>query len=74
MTIEDGGKTTTLAESGAIVEYIIEKYGNGKLGVAPSDAQKRATYLYWLHWAEGSAMLPLMFSMCASSLLFTCLS
>ncbi|KDE07750.1 hypothetical protein MVLG_02022 [Microbotryum lychnidis-dioicae p1A1 Lamole] len=58
---EDGHDTLTLAESGAIVEYLIERFGNGKFGYAPgSDALKRSQYLYWLHWAEGSAMLPLM--------------
>lgn len=53
----------TLAESGAIVEFIVERYGE-KLGVpaSSSDIQARADYLYWLHWAEGSGMLPLMFS------------
>lgn len=48
-----------LAESGTIVEYLAETEGNGAFSVPPSDAA-RADYLYWLHFAEGSAMLPLL--------------
>ncbi len=55
--ITDGA--VTIAESGAIVDYIIRKYGHGKLAPAP-DAADYETYLEWLHYAEGSAMLPLM--------------
>lgn len=47
------------AESGAIIEYFAEHEGGGKLAVAPGEAG-RADYLYWLHFAEGSAMLPLL--------------
>jgi glutathione S-transferase len=47
------------AESGAIFEYFAEREAGGKLAVAPGDAA-RADYLYWLHFAEGSAMLPLL--------------
>lgn len=47
------------AESGAIVEYLAESEGGGALSVAPHDPD-RAEYLYWLHFAEGSAMLPLL--------------
>ena len=47
------------AESGAIIEYFAEHESGGALGVAPGDAA-RADYLYWLHFAEGSAMLPLL--------------
>jgi glutathione S-transferase len=47
------------AESGAIVEYFAEAEAGGKLSVAPGDPA-RAEYLYWLHFAEGSAMLPLL--------------
>ncbi|KPV76448.1 uncharacterized protein RHOBADRAFT_52456 [Rhodotorula graminis WP1] len=64
VTITDNGKTFTLAESGAITEFIIERYGE-RLGLSASssDPQERAEYLYWLHYAEGSAMGPLMFSL-----------
>ncbi|ORY72394.1 glutathione S-transferase [Leucosporidium creatinivorum] len=62
VTIEEEGKPkVTLAESGAITEVLLERYGGGKLFVPPTaDLQKRADFLYWLHFAEGSAMLPLM--------------
>ena len=49
----------TVAESGAIVEYLVERYGNGKLVPAPGTPEK-LRYTYWLHFAEGSAMLPLV--------------
>ena len=55
--ITDG--KVTIAESGAIVDYILRKYGNRRLAPAP-DAPDYETYLEWLHYAEGSAMLPLM--------------
>ena len=48
----------TLAESGAIVEYLVDKYDSGELKPEDGSAQKRA-YTYWLHYAEGSLM-PLM--------------
>ncbi len=49
----------TIAESGAIIEYLIERYGNGRLVPAPGTPEK-LRYTYWLHFAEGSAMLPLV--------------
>jgi glutathione S-transferase len=48
-----------LAESGAIVEYLADRYGGGRLA-RPHDAPARAQYIYWLHYAEGSAMPPLL--------------
>ena len=49
----------TLAESGAIVEYLVERYGNGRL--APQTGTPAyLRYRYWLHYAEGSAMSPLL--------------
>ena len=54
--ITDGGNT--IAESGAIVEYIVGTYGNGRL-IPPANAE-RLRYTYWLHYAEGSAMPPLL--------------
>ena len=44
-----------LAESGAILEYLVEKYGAGKLAPAPGTAAFQ-TYRYFLHYAEGSLM------------------
>jgi glutathione S-transferase len=52
----------TIAESGAIVDYIISTYGAGRLMPAPGSPE-RLRYTYWLHYAEGSAMLPLMLGM-----------
>jgi len=49
----------TIAESGAIVEYLIERYGAGRLAPAAGTAE-RLRYTYWLHYAEGSAMSPLL--------------
>jgi glutathione S-transferase len=44
-----------LAESGAIVEYLLTRYGNERLSAAP-EAANYADYLYWLHFANGSFM------------------
>lgn len=52
----------TLAESGAIVEYLVERYGNGRLR-PPEHSPERLRYTYWLHYAEGSAMTPLLLSL-----------
>ncbi|MES2348134.1 MAG: glutathione S-transferase [Pseudomonadota bacterium] len=48
-----------VAESGAIVEYLIETYGNGRL-VPPAGTAERRRWTYFLHYAEGSAMAPLL--------------
>jgi glutathione S-transferase len=55
--IQDGA--VTLAESGAILEYLVERYGNGRLAPAPGTPE-RLRYTYWMHFAEGSAMPPLL--------------
>ncbi len=49
----------TLAESGAIVEYLAGKFGDGRLAPA-AGTPERLRYTYWLHFAEGSAMPPLL--------------
>lgn len=49
----------TLAESGAIAEYLVDRYGEGRLAPAPRTPE-RLRYVYWLHYAEGSAMPPLL--------------
>jgi glutathione S-transferase len=55
--ITDNGNT--IAESGAIVEYLVKTYGNGRL--IPADhTPERLRFTYWLHYAEGSAMPPLL--------------
>lgn len=55
--IRDG--ELVLAESGAIIEYLVGKYGNGKL-IPAADSAAHVKYLYWFHFAEGSAMPPLL--------------
>jgi glutathione S-transferase len=47
----------TLAESGAIVEYLADRYGAGRLAPA-FGSPERVRYLYWLHFAEGTAQPP----------------
>ena len=54
--IEDG---ETLAETGAIVEYVLERHGAGRLAPPPGTPAHRRLR-YWLHFAEGSAMTPLL--------------
>jgi glutathione S-transferase len=49
----------TVAESGAIIEYLVGKYGDGRL-IPPAGTAQRLRYTYWLHYAEGSAMTPLL--------------
>ena len=55
--ITDDGRT--IAESGAIVDYLTQTYGDGRLIPRPSTPE-RLRYTYWLHYAEGSAMPPLL--------------
>jgi glutathione S-transferase len=55
--ISDGD--IVVAESGAIVEYMIETNGNGRLA-PPAGTAERRRWTYFLHYAEGSAMAPLL--------------
>jgi glutathione S-transferase len=55
--ITDGD--TMVAESGAIIEYLTERHGNGKL-VPAAGTPEKLRYTYFLHYAEGSAMTPLL--------------
>lgn len=55
-TIEDDGEV--LFESGAIVEYLLERYGGGRLAPKPGDPQ-RGKFLQWLHWCEATLCPPL---------------
>jgi glutathione S-transferase len=48
----------TIGESGAIVEYVVERYGNGRLAPAVG-SPLRAEYLQWIHYAEATAFPPL---------------
>lgn len=63
--IEDQGQT--LIESGAIVDYLIRHYGQGRLQPA-QPSRDFELYHQWLHYAEGSAMLPLLLKMYVSRL------
>ncbi len=56
--IEDGGRV--LAETGAIVEYLVERFDPGGRLAPPAGSDERLRYRYWLHYAEGSAMSPLL--------------
>ena len=58
--ITDG--EVTLAESGAIIEYLAGKYAGGRL-VPTAGTPERLRYTYWLHYAEGSLMPPLLMSL-----------
>ena len=49
----------TVAESGAIIEYLLERHGNGRLEPA-AGSPERLRFRYWMHFAEGSAMSPLL--------------
>jgi glutathione S-transferase len=57
----------TIAESGAIIEYLVDTYGNGRLR-PPEGTPERRRYTYWLHYAEGSAMTPLLLKLIFSRL------
>ena len=59
ITDRRGDGEITLAESGAILEYLADRYGAGRLAPAV-DAPERLRYTYWMHFAEGSAMPPLL--------------
>jgi glutathione S-transferase len=63
--IEDNGRT--LIESGAIIDYLIRHHGGDHLRPA-MDSPDFETYQQWLHYAEGSAMLPMMLKLYMSRL------
>jgi len=54
--VDDG---ETVAESGAILDYLVERYGNGRL-IPPAGTPERRRWTYFMHYAEGSAMTPLL--------------
>ena len=58
--VTEGG--LTIIESGAIIDYIVRKHGGGRLAPAMGTDAYEA-YNQWMHYAEGSAMLPLMLFM-----------
>ena len=63
--ITDGDKT--IAETGAIIEYVLETYGQGRL-IPPAGTPERLRWTYWLHYAEGSAMTPLLLKLVFTAL------
>ena len=63
--LEDDGKV--VIESGAIVDYLLRKHGGGHLRPA-EDSPDFEAYQQWLHYAEGSGMLPLLLKMYVSRL------
>jgi glutathione S-transferase len=52
----------TVIESGAIIDYVLRRHGDGRLRPAEGTVEHEQ-YLQWLHYAEGSVMLPLMLRM-----------
>lgn len=66
VVVDDG---RVIAESGAIIEYLVGRYDKDKL-IPPADSDARLAYTYWLHYAEGSLMpvllLKLVFDRLAS--------
>ena len=58
--ITEGGRT--IIETGAIIDYVIRHHGGGRMQPDPASADYD-TYVQWLHYGEGSAMLPLMLHM-----------
>ncbi len=58
--ITDDGRA--IAETGAIVDYLIERHGGGRL-IPLAGTEERLRYGYWLHFAEGSAMPPLVMTL-----------
>jgi len=56
----------TVAESGAILEYLVDRYGNGRL--KPTAEQDLLHYRYFMHFAEGSAMPPLVMKLVFSKI------
>lgn len=58
--IEHDGRV--VAETGAIIVYLLDQFGEGKFRPAP-DAPEYADYVHFLHFAEGSAMLPLLLAL-----------
>ncbi len=63
--ITDDGRV--IIESGAIIDYIVRRHGGGKLQPSP-DSAAYDDYVQWLHYAEGSAMLPLLLNLYAMRL------
>lgn len=57
----------TVAESGAILEYLVERHGQGRLK-PPAGGEDALRYTYWMHFAEGTAMPPLLMTLVFDSI------
>jgi len=55
--ITDG--STVVAETGAVIEYLLDTYGHGRLRPPPGSEDARR-FTFWMHFAEGSQMTPLL--------------
>ncbi len=64
--VVDGGNTR--AESGAILEYLVERYDSARNFAPSPGTPEQLRYRYWMHYAEGSAMPPLLMSLVFSRL------
>ncbi len=58
--VTDGERT--LVESGPILDYLVDRYGEGRFR-PKAGSEERLRYDYWLHYAEGSAMSPLLMAL-----------
>jgi len=63
--ISDGPRVA--AETGAIIDYLLTAYGNGRL-VPSAGSEERLSYTYWMYYAEGSAMTPLLLKLVTNSI------
>ena len=63
--LEDDG--VIVEESGAIIQYLLDKYGEGRFQPAPGSAAA-LRHLQWMHFAEGSAMTPILLQLYTSRL------
>ena len=63
--LSDGGRM--YIESGAILDYIVRTYGKGRLA-PPESSPDYQRYVEWMHFAEGSAMLPVMLKLYSARL------
>jgi glutathione S-transferase len=59
VTIDEGGERLVLAETGAIMDYLLNRYGPAGLIPAMGSSAYR-DHVYWMYYAEGSAMTPLL--------------
>ncbi|MBJ7516349.1 MAG: glutathione S-transferase [Stenotrophomonas sp.] len=65
--LQDG--TRVLAESGAILDYLADSYDSERVlspAPLPASSDERMAYRYWLHYAEGSAMPPMLLTLVMS--------